>query len=100
MTKKDAFDVMGMLDSQEKEKVTNKEELQKNPRAVLDSEFNEQYNQSGNKSETHKRRTFLIDADISDKIDKLSAGKHGFKSLFVNKALEHMLTYYDDELGE
>ncbi len=72
-------------------------DLKQNPKAVLEADYKEKYSKSKNKSETHIRRTFLIDSELSEKVDKLSAGKHGFKTEFFNKAIELLLTYYEDD---
>lgn len=41
--------------------------------------------------ETHTRATFLFRKDLQERLDKLAEGKRGFKTLFLNKAVEAML---------
>ncbi|MGH0741957.1 hypothetical protein [Bacillus paranthracis] len=41
--------------------------------------------------DSHTRRTFLVRKDLLAKLDELSEGKHGFKTLVINKALEEAL---------
>lgn len=41
--------------------------------------------------ETHTRATFLFRKDLQTRLDKLAEGKRGFKTLFLNKAVEAML---------
>lgn len=46
--------------------------------------------------ETHVRSTFLLRRDLDKRLTKLARGKRGFKTLFLNKAIESLL----DELEE
>lgn len=41
--------------------------------------------------DTHIRSTFLFDKELSKRLDKLSKGKRGFKTMFINKAIETLL---------
>jgi len=41
--------------------------------------------------ETHTRATFLFRKDLQTRLDNLADGKRGFKTLFLNKAVEAML---------
>lgn len=41
--------------------------------------------------ETHTRATFLFRKDLQARLDKLADGKRGFKTLFLNKAVETLL---------
>jgi hypothetical protein len=41
--------------------------------------------------ETHNRATFLFRKDLQERLDKLSEGKRGFKTMFLNKAIEVLL---------
>lgn len=45
--------------------------------------------------DTHIRKTYLIRRDLAKKLDRVSKGKHGFKTLMVNKALESILRDFD-----
>lgn len=46
--------------------------------------------------ETHTRATFLFRNDLQERLDKLADGKRGFKTMFLNEAIEAML----DEMEE
>ncbi|WP_078598512.1 hypothetical protein [Evansella clarkii] len=46
--------------------------------------------------ETHARATFLFRKDLQERLDKLAEGKRGFKTMFLNQAVEALL----DELEE
>jgi hypothetical protein len=41
--------------------------------------------------DTHTRTTFLFRNDLSKRLDKLAKNKRGFKTLFMNKAIEALL---------
>jgi len=41
--------------------------------------------------ETHVRTTFLFRKDLQKRLDKLSKNKRGFKTMFLNQAIESML---------
>lgn len=41
--------------------------------------------------DTHMRTTFLFRKDLSKRLDKLSKNKRGFKTMFLNKAIETLL---------
>lgn len=41
--------------------------------------------------ETHNRATFLFRKDLQERLDKLADGKRGFKTMFMNKAIEALL---------
>lgn len=41
--------------------------------------------------DTHIRATFLFRKDLSKRLDKLAKNKRGFKTLFMNKAIEALL---------
>lgn len=45
--------------------------------------------------DTHTRKTYLVRNDLHEKLDRISKGKHGFKTLMVNKALEAILKDFD-----
>lgn len=49
-----------------------------------------------NVEDTHVRTTFLLEADLANRLNKLANGKRGFKSLFYNRAVKNLL----DELEE
>ncbi len=42
-------------------------------------------------NDTHTRRTFLVRDDLLERLDLVSEGKRGFKTLLINKALEAVL---------
>lgn len=46
--------------------------------------------------ESHTRSTFLFRKDLKKRLDNLSDGKRGFKTLFLNKAVEAMLDEVED----
>lgn len=46
--------------------------------------------------DTHIRTTFLFRKDIAKRLDRLSKNKRGFKTMFINKAIEALL----DEMEE
>ena len=46
--------------------------------------------------DTHIRTTFLFRKDLAKRLDKLSKNKRGFKTMFINKAIEALL----DEMEE
>lgn len=59
------------------------------------------YNEKSKKKtveETHNRATFLFRKDLQDRLDKLSAGRRGFKTMFMNKAIEALLDSTEAEL--
>jgi hypothetical protein len=41
--------------------------------------------------ETHTRATFLFRKDLQTRLDNLAEGKRGFKTMFLNKAVEALL---------
>lgn len=41
--------------------------------------------------DTHTRTTFLLRNDLLHRLDKLAAGKRGFKTMVFNKAMEAIL---------
>lgn len=41
--------------------------------------------------DTHIRTTFLFRKDLSKRLDKLAKNKRGFKTMFLNKAIEALL---------
>jgi predicted DNA-binding protein len=41
--------------------------------------------------DTHTRATFLFRKDLAKRLDKLAKNKRGFKTLFMNKAIEALL---------
>jgi ethanolamine utilization protein EutQ (cupin superfamily) len=41
--------------------------------------------------DTHIRTTFLFRKDLSKRLDKLAKGKRGFKTMFMNEAIEALL---------
>jgi len=41
--------------------------------------------------DTHTRTTFLFRKDLAKRLDKLSKNKRGFKTMFMNKAIEALL---------
>ena len=47
--------------------------------------------------ETHNRATFLFRKDLQTRLDKLSEGKRGFKTMFLNQAVEALLNEMEDQ---
>lgn len=49
--------------------------------------------------DTHKRSTFLFRRDLSDRLDEMAKadGSRGFKTMFINDAIEAMLDAYEKE---
>jgi len=49
--------------------------------------------------DTHKRSTFLFRRDLSDRLDELARteGSRGFKTMFMNEAIEALLDAYERE---
>lgn len=45
--------------------------------------------------ETHTRSTFLFRNDLQERLDKLAKGKRGYKTLFLNQAIEALLDEMD-----
>lgn len=45
--------------------------------------------------ETHTRATFLFRNDLQERLDKLAEGKRGFKTMFLNRAIEALLDEMD-----
>lgn len=41
--------------------------------------------------DTHIRTTFLFRKDLANRLDKLAKNKRGFKTMFMNKAIEALL---------
>lgn len=41
--------------------------------------------------ETHTRSTFLFRNDLQERLDKLAKNKRGFKTMFLNEAIESLL---------
>lgn len=59
----------------------------------------EMYDQKSKKKtveETHTRSTFLFRNDLQTRLDKLAKGKRGFKTMFLNKAIEALLDEMED----
>jgi len=46
--------------------------------------------------ETHTRSTFLFRNDLQARLDKLAKGKRGFKTMFLNQAIEALLDEMED----
>ncbi|MGX1195751.1 hypothetical protein [Metabacillus sp. SLBN-84] len=46
--------------------------------------------------ETHTRATFLFRTDLQKRLDNLANGKRGFKTMFLNKAIEALLDEMED----
>lgn len=44
-----------------------------------------------NIEESHVRTTFLLDGELSKRLDKLASGRRGFKSKFFNRAVQNLL---------
>lgn len=49
--------------------------------------------------DTHKRSTFLFRRDLSDRLDEMAKadGSRGFKTMFINRAIESFLDAYEKE---
>lgn len=48
-------------------------------------------------NDTHTRTTFLLRNDLAERLNALSAGKRGFKTEFLNAAVEHWLEIIENE---
>lgn len=48
--------------------------------------------------DTHTRQTFLVRNELLARFDKLAKGKHGFKTEFINYAIESALNEIEEEL--
>lgn len=46
--------------------------------------------------DTHVRSTFLFRKDLSKRLDKLAKNKRGFKTMFINEAIEALLNEYEN----
>lgn len=56
--------------------------------------FQEKYKEKVNKptvEETHTRTTFLFRNDLAKRLEKLSRNKRGYKTQFINEAIEALL---------
>lgn len=79
--------------AEDEEVLLNNESTSKTLRDVTNS-IMDMYKEKSNKKtveETHTRATFLFRNDLQKRLDKLSSGKRGFKTMFMNKAIEAML---------
>jgi hypothetical protein len=47
--------------------------------------------------DTHTRTTFLFRNDLAKRLDKLAKNKRGFKTMFMNKAIEALLDELEKE---
>ncbi|MES5957515.1 hypothetical protein QCI42_29915 [Bacillus fungorum] len=79
---------------QEPEEI-NEQQNENNPEHVHDEfteQFLEQFNKKVTKEDTHTRQTWLIKNETIKRLEKLSKGKKkGFKTEFVNQAVEMLL---------
>ncbi|MCJ7986969.1 hypothetical protein MUB16_28510 [Priestia sp. OVL9] len=41
--------------------------------------------------DTHIKRTYYIERELDKRLNKLAKGKRGFKTMFMNKAIESLL---------
>lgn len=114
--KKDARDVLIPVSKAEYKVVTNKgntkqelkdvtvesnttteqKKIEINNKTVLDVKENllSKYEEKSKKQtveETHTRSTFLFRNDLQKRLDKLARGKRGFKTMFLNEAIESLL---------
>lgn len=77
----------------------NEEEQQQTPDEVsslqdLKSEIIGSYEAKSKKKtieDTHTRTTFLLENELLDRLNKLSKGKRGFKTMIFNKAIAAIL---------
>lgn len=46
--------------------------------------------------DTHTRSTFLFRNDLQKRLDKLAKNKRGFKTMFINEAIEALLNEYEN----
>ncbi|WP_077324119.1 hypothetical protein [Virgibacillus siamensis] len=58
----------------------------------LKSKFNEK-----KVEDSHSRRTFLVENELLKRLDKLAKNKHGFKTEFINYAIESALDDIENE---
>lgn len=61
--------------------------------AVKESLLNEYQEKTKKQTmeDTHKRSTFLFRRDLEKRLDKLAKNKRGFKTMFINSAIEALL---------
>lgn len=84
-----------------KEEVIEKEVLSEEDTLTIEAirkQLEEEYQAKTSKKsmeETHKRTTFLFRKDLARRLDKLSRGKRGYKTMFFNKAIETLLDEYE-----
>ena len=65
-----------------KERLLNKFEEKSNKKTVED---------------THTRTTFLFRNDLAKRLDKLAKNKRGFKTMFLNEAIESLLNEWEND---
>ncbi|HSH51621.1 MAG TPA: hypothetical protein VK982_07845 [Bacteroidales bacterium] len=59
--------------------------------------FNYIYQKENKLKDTHIRRTFIIEKDLINHLDKLAEGKHGYKSQFINQAIKNLLNEIEND---
>ena len=72
------------------------EEVAQNPSTIegVKQDLLSMYAEKTNKEkveDTHIRTTFLFRKDLANRLDKLAKNKRGFKTMFMNKAIEALL---------
>ncbi|MDA1918179.1 hypothetical protein [Bacillus cereus group sp. BcHK140] len=74
------------------------DENEKDTIGQVKEELLNQYEEKSNKQtveDTHRRTTFLLRNDLLERLDSLSKGKRGYKTMFMNKAIEALLNEMD-----
>lgn len=81
--------------------VTEKPNLEFSTKTIKDvtKSIMDMYDEKSKKKtveETHTRSTFLFRNDLQERLDKLAEGKRGFKTMFLNRAIEALLDEMED----
>lgn len=67
----------------------------------LSEKYDKKYGNSQPINETHKRTTVLVQRDLANMLDELSAKEgRGFKSMFINEVIAEGLRQYGYESAE
>lgn len=85
----DVFTPFEEGEKKEEPVVTPPEGTQEEPKNI-DDLYKEKL-QKEKVEDTHIRSTFLIQKDLKKRLDKVSKNKRGYKTLFINKAIQSLL---------
>lgn len=90
----------GMFDKHEK-KETKEETTNGSIKNKLSEKYDKKYGNPQPINETHKRTTVLVQRDLANMLDELSAKEgRGFKSMFINEVIAEGLRQYGYEHAE